>query len=217
MAGSLDVLPIRGVDGLVIDRFLGLNWQRTCKQTDEVRVGASEMFGVWWKIGVPLFWLAQKATVEYELLNQLQPQFTSEFCSNPFNKCAIRLNLRCVNAFKSFCLCGCRRISTERASWWAGELQAGIHHLVYSAYSFHLNCRLEVDGNFGMGAAAKTSQGKDRKAGTATLNGFSDRHLPDQQRVSAVVYSQRHAFTCCLDVSGANAKSCQCLFLWNWK
>lgn len=42
--------PVFGrVDGLVIDTFLWLNWQRTCKQIDEVKVNTSEIWEVWRK------------------------------------------------------------------------------------------------------------------------------------------------------------------------
>ena len=42
--------PVFGrVDGLVIDTFLWLNWQRTCKQIDDVKVNMSEIWEVWRK------------------------------------------------------------------------------------------------------------------------------------------------------------------------
>lgn len=37
------------LDGVVIDRFLRLSWQSTCKQIDKVKVDTFEMLEVWWK------------------------------------------------------------------------------------------------------------------------------------------------------------------------
>lgn len=118
--------PVFGrVDGLVIDTFLWLNWQRTCKQIDEVKVNTSEIWGSLTKTGIPLL-DAITSTVEWQLLNVLKPaEFTPDLLIiDEFNKCANRLILRFVDLFFLlgwFCSRGCRRIGTETARWWAGE------------------------------------------------------------------------------------------------
>lgn len=91
--------PVFGrVDGLVIDTFLWLNWQRTCKQIDEVKVNTSEIWGSLTKRGIPPL-DAITSTVEWQLLNVLKPaEFTPDLLDE-FNKCANRLILRFVDLF----------------------------------------------------------------------------------------------------------------------
>lgn len=93
--------PVFGrVDGLVIDTFLWLNWQRTCKQIDEVKVNTSEIWGSLTKTGIPPL-DAITSTVEWQLLIVLKPaEFTPDLLIiDEFNKCANRLILRFVDLF----------------------------------------------------------------------------------------------------------------------